>query len=624
VASRCRVVRLALATLLGALLLAAVPAATDARTTWPPVQGPGQLYVHFGEEHWNDDDGLTLLPKVVADSIRFRPLLVTMSGDKANDGNVEELTRWREIMRAYDRAGIPYFAGVGNHDRDAPPGAGGLPPPGSIEPYKDVFKGRRYPMGDAGARPSNDPAGASTHYFVDHGNVRWIFIDNSCWAIEECDPFQNPSAQNAARRPQLDWLRDVAGGASRTDRLVFVVMHMPTRDPGDQSYRDPTAFNHVMGKGVGTDDNDKLERVAEESGVDAVFVAHIKGQFIYRGRGNIPYFIDGGAGGELYTTGPVGVEHGFWHGFRLIRVSNGRFTTDSVPIFVPGGITIRGPARVARGRLARFEAFGKQPVFKDPAKVPALELRDPDPRPREGGTLGALTGGGWLLAPLAAFLLAGLVTLRDRLPRARPALVAGAVAALGLSALAAVSVAQRGTPTATPKSSLPNPARIWTTSNRFVLAPVPSSSEDPRRDPRTETHDGAFRARCAGRARVTIASGVEQRSQTVAVPSARGRIVRSVRLGLRSLRAGRKRRVARLRLTQPAEVLVRVRKGGRTLRTLRHGCFRAGRLSFFWDGRLRRRGKLLRARRGRYRIHLTVRSDRRPLRRSRLLRVRAR
>jgi hypothetical protein len=71
---------------------------------WPPVEGPGHLFVHYGEEHWNDDDGLTLLPKVVAESIRYRPALVTMSGDKANDGVVDELTRWREIMDAYDRA----------------------------------------------------------------------------------------------------------------------------------------------------------------------------------------------------------------------------------------------------------------------------------------------------------------------------------------------------------------------------------------------------------------------------------------------------------------------------------------------------------------------------------------
>ena len=612
---RKRTLAVVLATAVATLAAAAGPAAG---AVWPPAKGPGQLYVHFGEEHWNDDDGLTLLPKVVADSARFRPSLVTMSGDKANDGNPEELERWRQIMRTYDRAGIPYYAGVGNHDRDAPPGAGGLPPPGSIEPYKEVFRGRPYPMGDAGARPPGDPAGASTHYYVDSGATRWVFIDNSCFSIEECDAFQNPSGQNANRRPQLEWLRDVAGSAGRAGKKVFVVMHMPTRDPGDQSYREPTAINHVMGKGVGTDDNAKFEQVAEQSGVDGVFLGHIKGQFTYRGRGGVPYYIDGGAGGELYTEGPVGTDHGYWHGYRLLRVAGGRVRTDMVPIFVKNGITVRGPGRIAPRRRARFEAFGRQPVFNDPAKVPALELRDPDPVARSGGGLSGLTAGGWLLVPLLALGLAALAS-RARLPR--PALALPAAAGLLLVGLAAVSVAQRSAPTSTPRESLPNPARIWTTSNRFVLAPAPSGSEDPRRNPRTQTHDGAFRARCPGRARVRITSGVESAVSRVTVPSRAGRMVRSLRVRRKRVRARRKTRVAIVRLRQPAEILVRARRRGRVVRTIRRGCFPAGRQACFWHGRLGRRGGPTRFRRGRYRVEVRVLSDRRAVVRSKRLRV---
>ena len=109
-------------------------------------------------------------------------------------------------------------------------------------------------------------------------------------------------------------------------------MHMPTRDPRDQSYIDQTTFNHVMGKGISPHrraDNMRFEEAAEQAGVDGVLVGHIKGQFVYKGRGGIPYYIDGGAGGELYTDGPVGTDHGYWHGFRLLRVAAGKVTTDS-------------------------------------------------------------------------------------------------------------------------------------------------------------------------------------------------------------------------------------------------------------------------------------------------------
>jgi Calcineurin-like phosphoesterase len=602
-----------------ALAFVLPPAAAHA-APWPAPEGPGTLYVHFGEEHWNDADGLTLLPKVVAESIRYRPALVTMSGDKANDGNTDELTRWRQIMEAYDRAGIPYYAGVGNHDRDVPSGQpGGTPPPGSIEPYKDVFRGRPYPMGDAGSRPADDPAGASTHYFVDHGNVRWIFVDNSCFVIEECDPFQNPSAQNSARRPQLEWLRSVAAEASRAGKSAFVVMHMPTRDPGDQSYRDTIAFNHVMGKGVGTDDNAKFEQAAQESGVDGVFVAHIKGQFLYLGQGGVPYYIDGGAGGELYTTGPIGTDHGYWHGFRLVRVDGTRITTDTVPIFVDDGITVRGPGEVGRGELVRFTATGRQPVFQDPAKVEALELRDPAPLRRSAAASGVVPSALWA-APFGLLLLAGGLLRLGVRGRGRIR-VAAAAATLGCAGLTTVAAAQQSAPTSTPAESLPSPARMWTTSNPLVLSPAPSGSDDPRRDPATQTKDGAFRARCPGATHVTIASGFESKSARVVVRSARGRIVRRLRLTRRPLRSGRKRRVARLRLGQEAEVLVRVRRRGKTVRTLRHACYSRGALSFSWDGRVPRRGRLRLVRRGRYRIEVQVRSDRRLLRRSRLVRV---
>ncbi len=615
-------IRVATCALLAALAFAA-PASADT-TPWPPLQGPGQLFVHIGEEHWNDADGLTLLPKVVEDSARYKPDAVTMSGDKDNDGEVAQLEKWRDIMAVYDRAGIPYFPGVGNHDRKAPPGLpGGVAPNGDIANYERVFASRPYPFGDGPPypgigpreRPANDPDGASSHYSVDIGNVRWVFMDNSCWGIVNCDPLQsNPFPDAEGNQGQYDFLEKRAKEASADGKLVFVVMHMPTRDPRDQSYADPTSLNHTMGKGSSPDNAD-FETDAERLGVDGVFVAHIKGQFLYKARG-VPYYIDGGAGGELYTTGPVGVDHGYWHGFRLIRVDGKQVTTDSVPIFVPGGITLRGPERVDRGQAVQFEATGMQPVFKDPAKVPALELRDPDPVPRGSSLPGGLASAGRWMGPVALLFLFLWALTREGRPRRRMLRPAFAAGLLGLVSLTAVSFAQQGTPTATPRDSLPAPARIWTTHNPLVLTPVASKDDDPRRDPDTQTDGGGFRGACPGRTEVEITSGWETAKQAVTVPSEDGPIVRSIRRGRRSIRRGRRTPVARLRLAQPAEVVLRVLRGSRELRVLSRRCRGTGSrpLSLTWDGRG--------VRRGRYRVELRIRSDRRPIVRRFAVRVR--
>lgn len=530
--------RVAAVLIAAAWLLAAAPAsAADRRPPklWPPVGGKGSLFVHFGEEHINDADGATLLPKIVRVSSRFEPDLVTMSGDKANNGKADEFRLWSAVMRIYDRKRIPWFAGVGNHDRTTPPGVpGGIFPLSDFGAYAEFFANRPYPMGDArgyrkrpgrpaiapGTRPASDPAGASSHYYVDAGRTRWIFIDNSCFSILLCDAIQNPSAQNAGgNESQYDFMERVAAQASAAGKLAFVVMHMPTRDPRDQLTADPTSLLHTMGKGpAGILDNTLFEQRAVAGGVDGVFVGHIKGQWLYRGQGGIPYFIDGGAGGELYTTGPVGTDHGYWHGFRLLRVRRGEFETDAVPIFVRNRLKIAGQRRLTVGTRWTFEAFGRQPVFNDPAKVPALELRDPDPTPRFSAGSGVPPLLVWFGPPALVLLL---IAARGAGTRGRRRLLVPVVAgAVGL-ALAGISTAQQSEPTSTPVDALPNPARIWTSSNPEVLKPIASESDDPRRHARTQTADGEFRARCPGKARLTVTSGVAKRTKRIVVTGQR-------------------------------------------------------------------------------------------------------
>jgi hypothetical protein len=613
----CAGMRLAMLVAL-ALVAALVPSAHAAGPpkAWPPPDGPGRVVAHYGEEHWNDPDGKVLLSKVVEDVARYRPALVTMSGDKANNGTPQELEPWLEIMQAYDREGIPWLAGVGNHDRDLGLGEdaanelGGTSPAGDLSKYQRVFAGRPYPMGDAPPydapgfapreRPADDPAGAASHFYVDVPGARFIFIDNSCQSITNCDALQNPPDGDG--RPQYDYLRDRAREAKEGGRLAFVVMHQPTRDPGDQSYRKETARMHTMAKGA-TPDNALFEQVASESGIDGVFLAHIKGQFEYSGQGGVRYFIDGGAGGALYTKGPVGTDHGYWHGYRLIRLlDDGRWTSQAVPILTPGSVQVQGPDVVRAGSRSAFAGTGSQPVKNHTAKVDALELRDPAPvAPASAGLPPALL---WL----APGLLVGLVAAGRARPRRRVVAAFAAACALGGGSLAA---AQQSAPTATPADALPNPARIWTSADPRVLAPAASDSEDPLRDPRSQTSDGAFEGRCPGRTTVWLTSGWETAAHAVHVPSEPGRVVRRIRAA-RKLKRGRSAVVARVGLPQAAILRVRVRRPGGRAVTLRNRCSTVGPHAVRWKPR----------RRGTFRLEVVVASDRKPVVRRFRLRVR--
>ena len=537
-----------------ALAVAISPAsavASPAKSPWPPPPAKGTFYIHYGEEHPDDADGPRIFSQVISETARYRPSLVTTSGDKGDDNAVESLMRWKQMMELYDRKGIPYFAAVGNHDR-SPKGSSGIGSAvngGSIGNYLDIFADRPFPFGDAAppsdprfspsTRPAADPAGASTHYAFEYGPVRYVVLDNSCFSFTTCDSYQSPGF--AAGEDTYSFLAAEAATAEASGDLLFVVMHMPTQDdrPG---HTEPTPSAHTMGEGSAPD-NAAFEQAATAAGVDAVLLGHVKGQFEYVA-GGVPYYTDGGAGGEVYVGDgeETGVDYGYWHGYRLITVRRGKIAyTDTVPIFEPGGITVAGPAKLGSGAIGQFSAIGRQPTENGPA-VESLALREPDP--------------------------------------ARPN-----------------------------ASKLPTPARIWRSSDPLVLAPVAAQNDDPRRNRRRETISGRFRARCPGKTTVKVKSGWEQRRFAVTVPSAAGRLVRSIDGGA-SLRRGERTTVARVRLAQDARVRVRIRAGGRTIRRLVDRCQQAGRrLAARWDGR-RANGKAVSP--GKYQVSIQVLSERSP------------
>lgn len=446
------------ALVLVALVLPATAMADAAKRPWPPIPKQGTLYVHYGEEHPDDADGPRILGKVIRQTARYRPSVVTTSADKGDDAAVETLTRWKEMLSFYDRKRIPYFPAVGNHDR-SPVGSEGIGSAingGTIGNYVGLFADRPYPFGDApppqdprfspSARPSSDPAGASTHYAFEYGRVRFVVLDNSCFSFLNCDPYQNPPF--ASGESTYTFLAAEGAAASAAGQLLFVVMHMPTQDdrPG---HTEPTPNPHTMGEGT-SPENAQFERAAAAAGADAVFMAHVKGQWQYVADG-VPYYTDGGAGGEVYVGDDeeTGVDYGYWHGYRLITVRKGSVVhTDTVPVFNRDGITIEGPTRVSAGETVQFSAVGQQPTAAGPNVE--LELRDPDPsRPNA--------------------------------------------------------------------ETLTTPARIWRTGNRRILTPLAARPDDPRRNRRLETTSGRFRARCPGTTTLKIKSGWERESIRVKV-----------------------------------------------------------------------------------------------------------
>ena len=541
---------------LTALALAALAGGSQASAaapppSWPPATAPGELFAHIGEEHLTDADGPRVLPAVVAELVKYRPLAVMTSADKSDDGTEKKLEDYKQaVIVPLAGGGIPVFSATGNHDRTAPPPVpGGAPGVVAARAYPSVFADPPFPWGDAApvatppfaplTRPAGDPDGASNHFVVDIGAARWIFVDNSCYEIRGCDLFQNPPFPDAEGfRGQFEWMTAKAAEAKRQGRRAFVVMHMPTRDdrPG---HTEPTPGPHTMGEGFSTD-NATFERRAAAAGLDGVFLGHVKVMQQYVA-GGVPFFTDGGAGGELHVNEQekVGVDSGYWYGYRLVRVAGRGITTDAVPVIVPGGITVTGPARVARGALAAFTATARSPATEG-VRVDTLELRDPDP--------------------------------------ARPN-----------------------------ASKLPSPARIWTSGDPLVLAPVAAADDDPRRDAATQTDSGRFAARCPGPAAITVTAGSESRTAAVTVPSEPGPIVRSVERRSRTVRRGRTPKLAAVRLVQPARLIVRVTRGGKTVGSLAERCTAARkRIAVRWDGRLGGRA----VPRGRYGVTVRVASDR--------------
>ena len=541
-----------------------------------------------------------------------------MSGDKANDGEPEQFELWsRGDGASTTGRRSPGFAGVGNHDRDRPTGIPGrcCPPSADFDAYARVLRrpplpdGRRAPatrpaiQPDATRRRATPPAPPRTTSPTS-ADVRWVFIDNSCWCDHRSairSSIRRARTRAAARPSSTSSRRVGSAGVGRRQARVRRHAHADARPAATSSTANRPRSQHTMGKAAGgvLDNNACSSRRRADAGVDGVFLGHIKGQFLYTGAGRDPVLhrrrrrrraLHHRAGRDrprLLARLPADQRP-------RRRASSPTPSRSSSP----AGSRSSRPESGSAGRVERDVRGLRPPAgVQRPGEGAGARAARPGPDPalgsRRASAPGSRAGGrGSLLAPAGRRPRCSRGSRRWRRARRRlavPALI-GAVGLLGCRR-------RLGRPAG--RADL-DPGRVAAEPGADVdeLEARRCCARSPRR-PTTPAATRAGRPPTAASAplswpgsRLTIASGFEHASAGITVPSAKGPIVDSIRGAREVIRAGKRARVARVELDQRARVVARVTRGGRKVATPEAvvlAC-RRGRGQVEWEGGAQRQG----------------------------------
>jgi acid phosphatase type 7 len=169
------------------------------------------------------------------------------TGDLVNEGREEEWQRFEASMANFP---LPFYPVPGNHDALG----------GTLDGY----------LAHSGA-----PA---PHYSFDRGPVHLALADT------------HHGGFGAA---EMAWLRDDLAATDRPLKMVF--MHHPPFDPD--------GTDHIMAYG-----NEAVMELMVDMGVDFVFAGHIHA-YAQGERAGVAYYITGGAGAPLYTSGHAQAVH---------------------------------------------------------------------------------------------------------------------------------------------------------------------------------------------------------------------------------------------------------------------------------------------------------------------------
>ncbi|MCS6861660.1 MAG: metallophosphoesterase [Abditibacteriales bacterium] len=270
-----------------------------------PAGADSWFFIATGDSHLGAARG-EIFAQVVQDVNRRRPDFFVLLGDAVENALPQNFAL---LMEACEKLQVPLHYVVGNHD---------VLMPGQPHSRTNYLKIR--------AKISRDAPHDRTYYAFTHKNCRFIVLDTAGvrvgeWGVRVSDP------------QQWDWLESELKAAQGQFEHIFVLMHVPTRNPLAQL---GTNRNHWF---TDRQEADEFDDLMARYKVDLVLCAHDH-MFEKHEKDGVTYVICGSAGGGIVAPSFLG---GF-HNYVEVHVSGKTVTIQVVPILRSLEIQVVGTA----------------------------------------------------------------------------------------------------------------------------------------------------------------------------------------------------------------------------------------------------------------------------------------
>lgn len=233
----------------------------------------------------NRGSGEEIYGRLMEEIAGGKPALVIHTGDTVKES--DEDSEWREFVELSRPLKAPYFIVPGNHEMDEH-GAG------------ELFRERV-------RQPGNE-----LYYSVTAGGALFIVLNS-----------EEPGSESRITGAQYNWLEGVLKNSK--ERFRFAFMHRPMYPAKGVGRHYKDSMNKYP------KDRDRLERLFEKYGVNAVFCGH-EHLYMKRKVGNIYHVVTGGGGAPLYEK----PENGGFHHYIKVKVNKG--SAEVRVVGIDGGI----------------------------------------------------------------------------------------------------------------------------------------------------------------------------------------------------------------------------------------------------------------------------------------------